>query len=180
MIFIWWSWDYYWFLGRDVWDYRFFMLPLSPTIIDGKLRFAVSYAFCIVKVYYILLLQDLMLLRTMRFALSEMPLIYYIRVICLSTQSQSSLTNNFSTYKHLSEQAARQATTTLFCDCQSTALGKRLCQPQTTKEASKPTSDYVCHKWLRRWATWQTITQLTNDTIYIFINLLNLLYHETT
>lgn len=111
----------------------FFMLPLSPTIIDGKLRFAVSYAFCIVKVYYILLLQDLMLLRTMRFALSEMPLIYYIRVICLSTQSQSSLTNNFSICIHLSEQAARQATSTLFCDCQSPALGKRLCQPQTTR-----------------------------------------------
>ena len=88
----------------------------------------------------------LMLLRTMRFALSEMPLIYYIRVICLSTQSQSSLTNNFSICIHLSEQAARQATSTLFCDCQSPALGKRLCQPQTTKESSKPTSDYVCHK----------------------------------
>ena len=28
------------FLGRDAWDYRFFMLPLSPTIIDGKLRSA--------------------------------------------------------------------------------------------------------------------------------------------
>ena len=70
----------------------------------------------------------------------------YIRVICLSTQSQSSLTNNFSICIHLSEQAARQATSTLFCDCQSTALGKRLCQPQTTEEASKPTNDYVCHK----------------------------------
>ena len=45
------------FLGRDVWDYRFFMLPLSSTIIDGKLRFAVSYAICTVNVYYILLLQ---------------------------------------------------------------------------------------------------------------------------